>query len=76
MASPGSLLLFCTAQKQYTFGAYDHSTHLHSLLFTQHDGANSVVRRIHLEITTKFAQVPNRVVQLVDYGCRTIGKIV
>jgi len=25
MASPGSLLLFCTAKKQDTFGAYDQS---------------------------------------------------
>jgi len=25
MSSPGSLLLFCTAQQQDTFGAYDQS---------------------------------------------------
>ena len=25
MASPGNLLIFCTAQKQDTFGAYDQS---------------------------------------------------
>jgi len=38
MSSPGSLLLFCTAQQQDTFGAYDQVTHLRSLLFRQPDG--------------------------------------
>jgi len=42
-------------------------THLRSLLFTQPDGVNCVVRRVYSAIIAMLSQ--NRVMQLVDYGC-------
>ena len=54
IASSGSLLVFCTAQKHDTFGSYNQTYHLCSLLFRQQGGINSVVRRVYLAITAKL----------------------
>jgi len=53
MSSPGSLLLFCIAEQQDTFGATTKVTHLRSLVFRQPDGVNCVVRRVSFEVCPK-----------------------
>jgi len=44
MSSPGSLLLFCAAWQQDTFGAYDQSYTFAQPFVRQPDGVNCVVR--------------------------------
>jgi len=48
MSSPGSFLLFYIAGQQDSFGAYDQSYLLRSLLFRLTDGVNCVYRRVYL----------------------------
>jgi len=62
MAVPDSLLLFCTAYRIKIPAALTNKiTHLLRLLFRLQAGVDSLVRRVHLTITAKLAQ-------LVDCG--------
>jgi len=55
MATSGSLLIFCTAYKQDTFGAYDQSYKFCAVCCSDRKMEfNCVVRRVFLAITAKL----------------------